>query len=129
MYVLSGMRDELTKVDRLADYEHLKAKVRLLAMNDTRDRQLITPLEQAVLTTTIKEGTGKAGHPARPEHRPAHIPDAQACRRRLVADHQAWGAAIQHWVQPQHAAARGGARVDGRGVHTCGTCCTTCGND
>jgi Fic family protein len=61
VYVLSGVRDELTKVDRLADYEHLKAKVLLPAVNYTRERQLITPLEQAVLTTTIKAGTVKAG--------------------------------------------------------------------
>lgn len=32
MYVLSGVRDERTKVDRLADYEHLKAKVLLPAV-------------------------------------------------------------------------------------------------
>lgn len=61
VYVLSGVRDELTKVDRLADYEHLKAKVLLPAMNYARERQQITPLEQAVLTTTIKAGTVKAG--------------------------------------------------------------------
>ena len=61
VYVLSGVRDELTKVDRLADYEHLKAKVLLPAVNYARERQQITPLEQAVLTTTIKEGTVKAG--------------------------------------------------------------------
>jgi Fic family protein len=61
VYVLSGVRDELTKVDRLANYEHLKAKVLLPAVNHARERQLITPLEQAVLTTTIKAGTVKAG--------------------------------------------------------------------
>lgn len=61
VYVLSGVRDELTKVDRLADYEHLKAKVLLPAVNYARERELITPLEQAVLTTTIKAGTVKAG--------------------------------------------------------------------
>lgn len=61
VYVLSGVRDELTKVDRLADYEHLKAKVLLPAVNYARERQQITPLEQAVLTTAIKAGTVKAG--------------------------------------------------------------------
>jgi Fic family protein len=61
VYVLSGVRDELTKVDRLADYEHLKAKVLLPAVSYARERQLITPLEQAVLATTIKAGTVKAG--------------------------------------------------------------------
>ncbi len=61
VYVLSGVRDELTKVDRLADYEHLKAKVLLPAVNHARERQQITPLEHAVLSTTIKAGTVKAG--------------------------------------------------------------------
>lgn len=61
LYVLGGVRDELTKVDRLADYEHLKAKVLLPAVNYARERQLITPMEQAVLVTTIKSGTVKAG--------------------------------------------------------------------
>lgn len=61
VYVLSGVRDEMTKVDRLADYEHLKAKVLLPAVNHARERQQITPLEQAVLVTTIKAGTVKAG--------------------------------------------------------------------
>jgi hypothetical protein len=35
--------------------------VLLPAVNYARERQLITPLEQAVLTTTIKAGTVKAG--------------------------------------------------------------------
>lgn len=61
VYVLSGVRDELTKVDRLADYDHLKAKVLLPAVAYARERQLITPLEQAVLNTTVKAGTVKAG--------------------------------------------------------------------
>lgn len=61
VYVLSGVRDELTKVDRLADYEHLKAKVLLPAVIHARERQQITPLEHAVLSTTIKAGTVKAG--------------------------------------------------------------------
>lgn len=61
IYVLSGVRDELTKVDRLADYEYLKAKVLLPAVAYARERQLITALEQAVLVTTIRKERVKAG--------------------------------------------------------------------
>lgn len=61
VYVLTGVRDELTKVDRLTDYEHLKAKVLLPAVGYARERQHITAQEQAVLVTAIKAGTVKAG--------------------------------------------------------------------
>lgn len=61
VYVLTGVRDELTKVDRLADYEQLKTRVLLPAVHHARERQQITAQEQAVLVTTIKAGTVKAG--------------------------------------------------------------------
>ncbi|MBU7573051.1 MAG: Fic family protein [Hydrogenophaga sp.] len=60
VYVLSGVRDEMTKVDRLADYDHLQTKVLLPAVLHARERQLITALEQAILITTVKAGTVKA---------------------------------------------------------------------
>lgn len=60
-YVLTGVRDELTKVDRLADYNHLKAQVLLPALAHARQRQLVTPAEEAVLSFTIKAGVVKAG--------------------------------------------------------------------
>lgn len=43
VYVLSGVRDELTKVDRLTDYDHLKTRVLLAAVAYARERQHITP--------------------------------------------------------------------------------------
>lgn len=61
IYVLSGVRDELNKVDRLADYQHLQSKVLLPAVAHARQRQLITPQEEAVLSATIKAGVVKAG--------------------------------------------------------------------
>jgi Fic family protein len=61
IYVLSGVRDELNKVDRLADYSHLQSKVLLPAVAHARQRQLITPQEEAVLSATIKAGVVKAG--------------------------------------------------------------------
>ena len=60
-YVLSGIRDELQKVSRLADYTHLQNAVLLPAVAHARARQLITPQEEAVLQTTIRAGTVKAG--------------------------------------------------------------------
>ena len=60
-YVLTGVRDELNKVDRLADYTHLQAKVLLPAVAFARERQHITAQEEAVLATTIKAGVVKAG--------------------------------------------------------------------
>lgn len=60
-YVLSGIRDELQKVSRLADYIHLQDAVLLPAVAHARQRQLITPQEEAVLQITIRAGTVKAG--------------------------------------------------------------------
>ena len=60
-YVLSGIRDELEKVSRLADYAHLQNAVLLPAVAHARERQLITPQEEAVLQTTIRAGLVKAG--------------------------------------------------------------------
>lgn len=60
-YVLGGIRDELEKVSRLTDYAHLQSTVLLPAVAHARERQLITPQEEAVLQTTIRAGTVKAG--------------------------------------------------------------------
>jgi Fic family protein len=61
IYVLTGIRDELNKADRLADYTHLQARVLLPAVAYARERQLVTPQEEAVLNATIKAGVVKAG--------------------------------------------------------------------
>lgn len=60
LYVLTGVRDELQKVDRLANYRHLQAKILLPAVAYARQRDLVTALEDAVLNTTIKAGKVKA---------------------------------------------------------------------
>lgn len=60
-YVLAGVRDELNKVSRLADYPHLQSKVLLPAVAHARQRQLITAQDEAVLAATIKAGVVKAG--------------------------------------------------------------------
>jgi Fic family protein len=59
--VLTGVRDELRKVDRLADYEHLKSHVLLPALVYARQRQLVTRQEEAVLSATVKAGVAKSG--------------------------------------------------------------------
>lgn len=59
-YVLTGVRDELSKVDRLADYGNLTKEILMPALAHARDRRLVTPQEEAVLTLTIKEGVVKA---------------------------------------------------------------------
>lgn len=60
-YVLGGVRDELNKLDRLADYEHLQARILLPAVAFARERQLVTAQEAAVLNATVKAGVVKAG--------------------------------------------------------------------
>lgn len=60
-YVLTGIRDELAKVDRLADYAYLQAQVLLPAVSYARDRQLVTAQEASVLAATTRAGVIKAG--------------------------------------------------------------------
>jgi Fic family protein len=57
-YVLTGIRDELKKVDRLADYNELKSQILIPALAYARERQLVTTQEEAVLTATLKAKTG-----------------------------------------------------------------------
>jgi Fic family protein len=59
-YVLAGVRDELRKVDQLADHTHLQKRILLPAVAYARQRQLITAQEEAVLNATIKAGVVKA---------------------------------------------------------------------
>ncbi len=61
VYVLSGIRDELNKLNRLADYSHLQQRVLFPAVAYARERELVTQQEEAVLKVTIREGTVKAG--------------------------------------------------------------------
>lgn len=60
-YVLAGVRDELRKVDRLADYRTLKTDVLMPALAHARARQLVTAQEEAVLSVAIHKGIVKAG--------------------------------------------------------------------
>ena len=60
-YVLAGIRDELQKVNQLADFSYLRDKVLLPAVAYARQRQLVTQQEEAVLVQTIRAGVVKAG--------------------------------------------------------------------
>lgn len=61
IYVLSGMRNELLKIDNLANYEFLKTKILFPAINHALDRKFITIKDHRVLSSTIKAGIVKAG--------------------------------------------------------------------
>ena len=60
-YVLSGMLEELSKVDRLTDAQYLNDHILAPALHHARKRELITALEESVLLTTAKLGVAKAG--------------------------------------------------------------------
>jgi Fic family protein len=59
-YVLSGVLEELRKVDNLADYAYLTREILLPALNLARERQWITAQEEAVLALTARKGVVKA---------------------------------------------------------------------
>lgn len=59
-YVLSGVLEELRKVDDLADYAYLTREILLPALNLARERQWITAQEEAVLALTARKGVVKA---------------------------------------------------------------------
>lgn len=60
-YVLSGVRDELSKVDRLANYENLTTEILIPALHHARERKHVTAREEAVLMAAIKRKVVKSG--------------------------------------------------------------------
>ncbi|GAA0763596.1 Fic family protein [Ideonella azotifigens] len=60
-YVLTGIRDELSKVDRLADYDNLTSEILVPALTHARQRQLVTPQEERILLAAIKGKVVKSG--------------------------------------------------------------------
>ena len=53
-YVLTGLRDEIHKVDRLLDYQFMVEKILLPALSDARERTYITEREYFILERTIR---------------------------------------------------------------------------
>lgn len=60
VYVLSGMLDELRKVDQLTDANYLMARILTPALNYARERELVTPMEEQVLLLAARLGLAKA---------------------------------------------------------------------
>jgi Fic family protein len=60
LYVLSGIRDELQKVDRLTRYAYLRDEILKPALAHSKARRLITAQEEAVLGMAIAKGEFKA---------------------------------------------------------------------
>ena len=60
-YVLTGVSGELKKVDRLADYNYLTSKILRPAIAHAKERQHLTPQEEAILNVTVKQGIVKRG--------------------------------------------------------------------
>jgi Fic family protein len=60
VYVLSGMRDELRKVDRLTDATFLIERILKPALRYARERELVTLVEEHVLLETARKGVAKA---------------------------------------------------------------------
>ena len=60
LYVLSGIRDELAKVDQLTQYDFLKKTVLFPALEYGRTRGLITLMEEKVLRRSVEIGTFKS---------------------------------------------------------------------
>lgn len=60
LYVLSGIRDELQKVDRLSRYAYLRDQILKPALAFSKSRKLITGQEESVLAMAIAKGEFKA---------------------------------------------------------------------
>jgi len=59
-YVLSGIRDELQKVDKLTKYDYLRDEILKPALAHAKSRRLITAQEEVVLATAIAKKEFKA---------------------------------------------------------------------
>ena len=60
LYVLSGIRDELQKVDRITQYDYLRDRILRPALAHSRDRKWLNDAEAAVLGMAINKGEFKA---------------------------------------------------------------------
>ena len=60
VYVLSGMLDELRKVDQLTDATFLIERILIPALHHARERELVTLMEERMLLETARRGIAKA---------------------------------------------------------------------
>ena len=54
-YVLSGLKDEIEKIDNLLDYDYLKREILVPTINYSVDRKFITDIEAKVLKRVIEK--------------------------------------------------------------------------
>ncbi len=59
-YVLTGILDELKKVDQLTNFDYLRAKILAPALAHAKERELITTQEESILHIAAKMGIAKA---------------------------------------------------------------------
>lgn len=60
-YVLSGIVEELTKLDKLTNYTFLKQKILFPALFNSKERKIITPEEFTILRLSVEKGQLRAG--------------------------------------------------------------------
>lgn len=53
--MLRGLRSEIEKIDRLANYSYLRDKILLPALRDAQDKTYITVKDATVLKATLQE--------------------------------------------------------------------------
>lgn len=75
VYVLTGILDELKKVDQLTDFGYLRTKILAPALAHAKERQLITSQEEGILNIAAKMGIAKAADLA------AAMPNLTAAQR------------------------------------------------
>ena len=54
-YVLSGLKAEIEKIDKLLDYEFLKTRILIPAIDISLERQIITELESKILKIGVEK--------------------------------------------------------------------------
>lgn len=74
-YVLSGLKIEIEKIDRLLDYSYLSKNILLPSLIDARDRKVITPEEESILKIAVEEQVFQASDLNKifPGKLPSHI--------------------------------------------------------
>jgi Fic family protein len=61
-YVLTGLKKEMEKIDRLSDYSFLKTKILIPSILQSLERKVITEVESKILLRAAEEQVLKASH-------------------------------------------------------------------
>jgi Fic family protein len=84
VYVLTGILDELKKVDQLTHFDYLRGKILAPALAHAKERGLITTQEESILHIAAKLGIAKAADLS------AAMPKLSATRQRRCAPIYLW---------------------------------------